>query len=70
MKIKLSRKEFLTIYNALCYKENSLRINTPFNSLSEKVRREIIFINNLQANLMLKKINNYWRHRNENQSYR
>lgn len=65
MKIKLSRKEFLTIYNALSYKEKSLRINTPFNSLSEKVRREIIFINRLQANLMLKKINNYWRHRNE-----
>ena len=65
MKIKLSRKEFLTIYNALSYKENSLRINTPFNSLSEKVRREIIFINRLHAKLMLKKINNYWRHRNE-----
>ena len=65
MKIELSRKEFLTIYNALCYKENSLRINTSFNSLSEKVKREIISINHLQAKLMLKKINNYWRHRNE-----
>lgn len=70
MKIKLSRKEFLTVYNALCYQQICL-VNESFKEpSSEKTARKIKLINSLCDRLMLKKINNYWRHRNENQSYR
>lgn len=70
MKIKLSRKEFLTIYNALCYQQICLRNESLEEPPSEKTARKIKLINSLCDRLMLKKINNYWRHRNENQSYR
>lgn len=64
MKIKLSRKEFLVIYNALTYRENFLRFDLS-RKPTEKEVREINFLSSLQDKLMLMKINNYWRHRNE-----
>lgn len=64
MKIKLSRKEFLVIYNALTCRENFLRFDLP-RKPTEKEIREINSLSSLQDKLMLKKINNYWRHRNE-----
>lgn len=65
MKIKLSRKEFLVIYNALCYQQICLVNESLKESPSEKTNRKINLIGSLCDRLMLKKINNYWRHRNE-----
>jgi len=64
MKIELSRKEFLVIYNALTYRENFLRFDLSRRP-TEKEIRKINFLSSLHDKLMLMKINNYWRHRNE-----
>lgn len=64
MKIKVSRKEFLVIYNALTCRENFLRFDLP-RKPTEKEVRELNFLSSLHDKLMLMKINNYWRHRNE-----
>lgn len=63
MKIKLSRKEFLTIYNALCYQQICLRNESLKEPPSEKTIRKINLIDSLCNRLMQNKINNYWRHR-------
>ena len=65
MKIKLSRKEFLAIYNALCYQQICLRNESLKEPSSEKTARKIKLIDSLCNRLMQNKINNYWRHRNE-----
>ena len=65
MKIKLSRKEFLTIYNALCCQQICLRNESLKEPPSEKTIRKLNLIDSLCNRLMQNKINNYWRHRNE-----
>ena len=65
MKIKFSRKEFLTIYNALCYQQICLTNENLKGPSSEKTIRKINLIDSLCNRLMQNKINNYWRHRNE-----